>query len=136
MKRYFDIAESRMTLALDVTKEGMALTVNEISKEIHINNLREIDRKEYNKLSKEYTSKQLWTTTTYRGWENSAQQIKKYFNNRCAYCGKELPLQQDHFIALSKGGEYSKNNIVPSCQSCNGSKGAKEFETWYNMVLS
>ena len=53
--------------------------------------------------------------------------IKLQFNNRCAYCGKELPLAQEHFIPISKGGEYTVNNIIPSCQSCNSSKGNRDF---------
>lgn len=57
--------------------------------------------------------------------------IKLHFNNTCAYCGRELPLAQEHFIALSKGGEYSHNNIIPACQSCNSSKHNADFFTWY-----
>lgn len=72
------------------------------------------------KLSLEYTldSKQ---------WE----QIKSYFNNKCCYCGKEAKLTQDHFIPLSKDGEYTHNNIVPCCLSCNSSKNEKDFFEWY-----
>jgi hypothetical protein len=70
---------------------------------------------------------QLPSTLTLEQWE----QIKQYFNNKCAYCGRELPLFREHFIALSKGGEYSKNNIVPSCRSCNSSKRDKDFFKWY-----
>jgi len=57
--------------------------------------------------------------------------IKQVFSNRCAYCGKNLPLAQEHFIACSKGGEYTNNNIIPSCQCCNSSKGNKDFFNWY-----
>lgn len=57
--------------------------------------------------------------------------IKEFFCNKCAYCGKEKFLQQDHFIALSKGGEYSYGNIIPACASCNISKGDKSFFNWY-----
>jgi hypothetical protein len=53
MKRYFDDAKERVTLQIGVTKEGEKLTVEEISKNFK-SNLREIDRKEYNKLNKEY----------------------------------------------------------------------------------
>ena len=54
MKRYFYIAEQKMTLALDLNKEGMEYTVKQISESIEIPNLREVDKKEYNKLSKQY----------------------------------------------------------------------------------
>jgi hypothetical protein len=61
-------------------------------------------------------------------WENAV----KYFDNKCAYCGEEKPLQQEHFIALSKGGEYTVNNIIPACLSCNDSKRDSDFFDWYH----
>lgn len=57
--------------------------------------------------------------------------IRECFGNRCAYCGRKLPLEQEHFIALTKGGEYTINNIIPACKSCNSSKGNKDFFVWY-----
>jgi len=57
--------------------------------------------------------------------------IKSCFNNKCAYCGRELPLAKEHFIALSKLGECTINNIIPSCRSCNSSKRDKDFFEWY-----
>ncbi len=57
--------------------------------------------------------------------------IKAAFNNKCAYCGKELPLAQEHFVALSKDGEYAISNIIPACHSCNSSKNNKDFFSWY-----
>lgn len=71
--------------------------------------------------------RKLPATLTVEQWEN----IKKYFNNRCAYCGKELTLQQEHFIPLTKGGEYTINNIIPACKICNSSKNNKDFLEWY-----
>lgn len=70
-------------------------------------------------------------TLTVDQWEN----IKHDFGNKCAYCGKELPLEQDHFVPLKKGGEYSHNNIIPSCKSCNSSKGDKNFPEWYQRQI-
>lgn len=57
--------------------------------------------------------------------------IKSKFDNKCAYCGQVLPLEQEHFIPLSKGGEYTLNNIIPSCKSCNCSKCNMDFFKWY-----
>lgn len=56
---------------------------------------------------------------------------KHYFNNKCAYCGKEEKLTQDHFVAFNNGGEYSINNIVPICLSCNSGKQDSDFFEWY-----
>lgn len=59
-------------------------------------------------------------------------ECKKLFNHCCAYCGKpSKKLQQDHFIALTKGGGYVKSNILPACKSCNCSKSNKDFFNWY-----
>jgi len=57
--------------------------------------------------------------------------IKLHFNNQCAYCGKGGPLQQDHFLAVNKGGEYAAINIIPACPFCNNSKNDKLFSEWY-----
>jgi len=70
---------------------------------------------------------QLLNTFTIQQWEAT----KLYFNNSCAYCGKDLPLEQEHFIALTKGGEYTTNNIIACCRSCNSSKSNKDFFSWY-----
>lgn len=59
------------------------------------------------------------------------QDIKEHFDNACCYCGEEKPLHQEHFLALSKGGEYSRDNILPACRNCNSSKGSKDFAVWY-----
>jgi hypothetical protein len=71
--------------------------------------------------------KSLPATLTVSQWN----QIKLYFNNRCAYCEEEKPLTQDHFIALNKGGEYTQNNIVPACRSCNSRKCNALFFIWF-----
>ena len=58
----------------------------------------------------------------------------KYFDYCCAYSG--LPLgddyQFDHVVPVSKGGDNSIFNLVPCLPNINLSKGAKDFETWYN----
>ena len=60
------------------------------------------------------------------------KKCKEFFNNECAYCGRKLKnLTQDHFIPLSKGGNYTKDNIVPACRNCNCRKHNKDFNTWY-----
>lgn len=63
--------------------------------------------------------------------ENQWEDIKKFFNYQCAYCGQKSDLEQDHFIPLSKGGEYTHNNIIPACRSCNASKSNCDFIVWY-----
>lgn len=49
-------------------------------------------------------------------------------NFTCQYCGrsprfnKDVVLEMDHKYPASKGGEWSKENIVTSCRDCNGGK--------------
>ncbi len=108
-------------------------------KKYRIDNIDKI--KKYNKLYKsnnkilvnmstqkrQALKKSLPATLTFLEWEY----IKDLFGHTCAYCGKELFLTQDHFIPLSKGGGYELGNIIPSCLSCNSSKCANDFNTWY-----
>lgn len=63
--------------------------------------------------------------------EQEWNEAKITFENKCAYCGKVETLTQDHFIPISKGGEYTINNIVPVCSSCNSSKKDRDFFEWY-----
>jgi 5-methylcytosine-specific restriction endonuclease McrA len=49
----------------------------------------------------------------------------------CAYCGAVgKPLQRDCVLALSRGGRYTLDNIVPACLSCNTSKCNDEVTGW------
>src|ERR1700730_3560024 len=41
----------------------------------------------------------------------------------CAYCGAtDGALQRDCVMAISRGGRYTIDNVVPACTSCNTSK--------------
>lgn len=49
----------------------------------------------------------------------------------CAYCGSRGPgLQRDCVLAISRGGRYTLDNVVPACRSCNASKGNEEVTAW------
>ena len=58
--------------------------------------------------------------------------------NQCAYClAKVEQVQMDHLHPLVSnkmptGHITHISNLVPSCGSCNGSKGNKEFVEWYD----
>ena len=58
-------------------------------------------------------------------------EILKEYKFKCAYCGKKFTLfdreTRDHVIPISKGGNNTKENIVPACRSCNTKK--------YNKIL-
>ena len=43
----------------------------------------------------------------------------------CYYCATRVAhhdLTMDHLIPLSRGGRSTKDNLVPSCKSCNNKK--------------
>ena len=67
--------------------------------------------------------------------ENDWIETKNYFQNRCAYCGKEAALILEHAIPINqeKLGEHRLGNLVPSCDSCNKKKGSKDFREFLSM---
>jgi 5-methylcytosine-specific restriction endonuclease McrA len=49
----------------------------------------------------------------------------------CAYCGAaDRPLQRDCVLAISRGGRYTVDNVVPACGPCNASKRNGEVTSW------
>lgn len=49
----------------------------------------------------------------------------------CAYCGTEgVDMQRDCVLAISRGGRYTLDNVVPACRSCNASKCNDEVTGW------
>src|SRR5262245_35493080 len=49
----------------------------------------------------------------------------------CAYCGAtDSPMQRDCVLAVSRGGRYTLDNVVPACRSCNASKCNDEVTGW------
>ena len=49
----------------------------------------------------------------------------------CAYCGAaDQALQRDCVLAISRGGRYTLDNVVPACRSCNTSKCNDEVTGW------
>jgi 5-methylcytosine-specific restriction endonuclease McrA len=51
--------------------------------------------------------------------------------NGCAYCGaNDVPLQRDCVMAISRGGRYTVDNVVPACAACNASKCNDEVTGW------
>jgi len=49
----------------------------------------------------------------------------------CAYCGAgEGTMQRDCVLAISRGGRYTLDNVVPACRSCNASKCNAEVTGW------
>jgi HNH endonuclease. len=58
-----------------------------------------------------------------------------YFNGVCAYCGGNRgSINKEHIIPVSHNGGFTRKNIIPSCASCNQSKGKKELHEWYKFT--
>lgn len=72
----------------------------------------------------------LLATLTVAEWE----EIKKTFDYKCAYCGERKELVQEHKTPLIRGGAYTKDNIVPSCASCNSKKGTHTYEEYIELI--
>jgi len=63
---------------------------------------------------------------------NKARELRKsrWWQNRlaqgiCHYCGLKVrpsELTMDHVVALARGGRSDKNNVVPTCKTCNNKK--------------
>lgn len=65
-------------------------------------------------------------------------ECRRYFNFRCAYCGKTWEDQyrehskdfcRDHFL---NNGPNDITNCIPACVNCNSSKNSFAFEEWLN----
>ena len=59
------------------------------------------------------------------------RQLVRHYRHRCAYCGgNQDGIHMDHVIPLSRGGRHAIGNVLPACQGCNLSKGAKLVAEW------
>jgi 5-methylcytosine-specific restriction endonuclease McrA len=66
---------------------------------------------------------------TKRRWHGS---IREAWGGQCAYCGATAQ-SLDHVIPRSQGGPTVRENCVPACLACNGSKGSREVLSWWRL---
>ena len=57
--------------------------------------------------------------------------VKKKWNNECAYCGDRDNLTIDHVVPRCKGGTDFTKNVVCCCSDCNQRKGHEPWEEWF-----
>jgi 5-methylcytosine-specific restriction endonuclease McrA len=91
-----------------------------------LHRLQEWANENYNNVLREEELQ--WEEKRYKSWhERCDSNICDYV---CAYCGKDIDQfgHFDHIIPKSRGGKYTFENIVSSCPSCNGKKGARTPE--------
>ena len=71
-----------------------------------------------------------WTRSTTTSPPSNGRRLKDAWNG-CAYCGAtDGALQRDCVMAISRGGRYTVDNVVPACASCNTSKCNDEVTGW------
>jgi 5-methylcytosine-specific restriction endonuclease McrA len=70
--------------------------------------------------------------------ESDWEETKKYFDNRCAYCGEEDILLIEHAIPINKEklGEHKIGNMVPACKRCNQSKADRDYKEFLGGNIS
>ena len=57
--------------------------------------------------------------------------LLKYWQHKCAYCGKEdVVLEVEHIEPKSKGGSDRISNLCIACKNCNQKKGSKPVENF------
>lgn len=50
---------------------------------------------------------------------------QKTASGKCYYCHQTVPykeLTMDHLVPLTRGGRSTRDNLVPSCKTCNNRK--------------
>lgn len=62
--------------------------------------------------------------------EQEWQAIVDAHDGLCAYCKTDRGNTIDHVLPVSRGGQHTKDNVLPACTSCNSSKGNKTVEEW------
>jgi 5-methylcytosine-specific restriction endonuclease McrA len=68
--------------------------------------------------------------------ERDIRRLVNRYRGCCAYCGDATAkLTIDHVVPFKRGGRHTIGNLVPACQSCNSSKGARLLSAWRVTVL-
>lgn len=72
--------------------------------------------------------------------DSTLESIRAFQGDDCAYCGCVMDFSYnhyapnkatlDHVLALSRGGDHVRSNLVIACNSCNMSKGTKTPTEW------
>ena len=73
----------------------------------------------------------LQTTSSAEAKRLWRRDVKKKWNNECAYCGDRDNLTIDHVVPRCKGGTDFTKNVVCCCNSCNQRKGHEHWDEWF-----
>lgn len=121
-----DVFKERSKQAYEnISEEGLEKRRQYIHKRRALKSFKKI-RSEY-EVRRKVAAAALVSDMTEEQWNTTM----KEFGGCCAYCGTDKNITRDHIVPLSKGGGYTKTNIIPCCASCNSKKNNKEFREWY-----
>lgn len=70
--------------------------------------------------------------------EDLREYVRKYIGLICPYCFKVLTIQSfvcDHAVPISRGGEFTLDNLKVCCRSCNFQKGIMTDEEFVSFNL-
>jgi 5-methylcytosine-specific restriction endonuclease McrA len=85
------------------------------------------EKKSVRKHIRKHRMNNLPRTLTAADWRAALE----YFDHKCAYCRTPLTkAHKEHFVPLSKGGGFTKDNIIPACSKCNNNKKSKNPIDW------
>lgn len=112
LKRGKEVVDRQVENAL--LKRALGYEFVEVTKE----RMSSESQKERHKGQSELTEKQWDTCIT-------------FFDSKCCYCGKSGKLTKDHLQPLKEGGALEIANVVPACSSCNSSKKANQWLSWF-----
>jgi hypothetical protein len=71
----------------------------------------------------------------YRIENRDIRQLYERFGGLCAWCGGMMATELDHVQPIKRGGYHGLGNILPSCRTCNRSKGDREPWGWFRSQL-
>lgn len=58
-------------------------------------------------------------------------ELREKFDRCCAFCGSNKARRLNCVIPRSQGGSNAIGNLLPACQRCCSSRGAKSLQEWY-----
>ena len=69
---------------------------------------------------------------TYLAWRHRLEE----FGHACAYCLRtDVPMSQDHILAISRGGLHLMENLVPACTQCTSRKNNRGILSMVNQPI-
>lgn len=121
-------------LAYDIWQCNLKINLIGIDKVLDIEELHKYAQERINeiqKITKANQKRRHQKRNDFSLTDEEWQETIEYFDYSCAYCGHTDKLAYEHFIPFSKGGSFTKNNILPACIHCNSSKHDRDFKEWY-----